>query len=168
MNSRNLRKALLALLMAASTALAGPPTVHAGGPPVAGDRVDPAIADGSAARELNRARARWKGSSVRRYRFRVKRVCYCVPPANAVVRVHGRRAVRVSPRGWLGPRNVPQLYRVIGEAIKSKAAKLEVAYHPKSGYPRRIYIDYLALGADDEIGYSVRWLRRLGPKRSGR
>lgn len=151
---------LAALLLAAPAG--------AGAAPAPVPEVDPAITDGTAARELAAARARWKEAGPAAYRFRIVRTCFCLPPRTTVARVRGRRVIRVSHRRWWGPRNVPQTFRVIGQAIKSEAAALEVTYDRKRGFPRRIWIDHIAMAVDDEIGYRIPWLKPLPTRPPGR
>ncbi|MBN8867587.1 MAG: hypothetical protein J0H98_08530 [Solirubrobacterales bacterium] len=123
--------------------------------------VDPSITDGTAVREFNQARSLWRDSGVVSYRMKVSRSCYCVSPHQAVVTVRLGKVARVSAKGWIGPRTVPAMFRVIGQAIKSKVATLDVSYHPRLGFAKRTSIDYIAMAIDDEIGYRITGFKRL-------
>lgn len=128
-------------------------------------KVDPAITDGTAAREFKAAREKWLGKKIRNYRFTVERYCFCVGPGKVKITVRNGKPARIHPRPWHGPRTVPGMFRVIGQAIKRKAADLEVRYHPRLGFAKRVSIDYIAMAADDEIGYRISAFKRLKPRR---
>jgi uncharacterized protein DUF6174 len=120
--------------------------------PAHADPVDPAIADGSAQRRLDAARARWAAAGLRTYSFRVERQCFCVP-ARAVIAVRRGRPVH-PPAQLRDVATVPRLLRVVQRAIDGRVTSLRVHYG-RRGVPRSISIDHSRGIADDEIGYSV-------------
>lgn len=143
---------LLSSLVAATPALAlDPPTT------------DPSITDGTAAREFNQARAKWRQAGIAGYRMKVGRSCFCPGPHEVNVEVRPGRKIQVSDSEWTGPRTVPQMFRVIGQAIKRGVGSLDVKYSPGSGLPRRVSIDYIVMAVDDELAYSISSFSRLRP-----
>jgi hypothetical protein len=44
---------------------------------------------------------------------------------------------------------------LLAAAIEQGAARVDVTYHPILGYPERIALDYDAVMADDEFGYTL-------------
>ncbi len=123
--------------------------------------VDDGIETGAAAQALARARGRWRAEGLADYRFRQRLVCFCPvgrtkPRTLTVLR---RRAVRP---GKVHRRyaTVPRLFRLIDRAIERRVSGLSVRYG-KTGFPRRISIDYDDLAADEELGLVNTRLRRL-------
>ena len=101
------------------------------------DAADPpaiahSIEDGTAASELDRARAEFASLKLKRYRYRH--------------RVNGRRPVV--------RRNVAPLFRIIRRAIARKAGRLEVTYG-RTGFPRRIAVEQTTHRA-----YALRVIKR--------
>jgi hypothetical protein len=117
--------------------------------------VDPAIADGSAQRRLDAARARWDAAGLRSYRFRIARQCFC-PPEYTARRVLEVRRGRPQhpPADLLNVATVPRLLRVVQRAIDDRVASLEVRYG-RRGVPRAIAVDRSRMIADEEVGYRV-------------
>ena len=127
------------------------------------EQVDPDITSGKAAREFKQAREKWLGWGVSNYRMRVHRSCYCVTPFEVDVTVRNGKPVKVSDRPWYGPFTVPGMFRIIGQAIKRKVAILDVSYDGRLGFPKRAWIDYIAMAADDETGYRITRFKTLKP-----
>jgi len=123
--------------------------------------VDPAITDGSAALSLQAARTRWREAKVTSYRMTIIRTCLCLGPDFVRVTVRNRRPVRLSAKGWRGPRTVPGMFRVVNEAVTNRVAQLDVTYDQALGLPRKIMIDRIAPAVDDEIGYRIKSFSRL-------
>ena len=152
-----MKKLLAATSVLLAFVLAGPGTAEEPEP------VDPGITSGAAAREFKQAREKWLGWGVRDYRMTVSRSCFCPSPQEITVTVRKGKAVRISARPWYGPRTVPAMFRIVGQAIKRKVAVLEVKYDGRLGYPKQTSIDYIALAADDEMGYRLSGFRTLRP-----
>ena len=115
--------------------------------------------NGSAQRELDAARERWRAAGLRSYRFRARLQCFCAPsfraPAVIVVR-HGRP---VDPPDRLRDvATVPRLLRKVQRAIDERVAGLSVRYG-RRGVPRSIWIDSSRRIADEEVGYVVERFR---------
>jgi hypothetical protein len=120
------------------------------------DVVDPSIADGSAQRALDAARARWRATGLRSYRFRVARRCFCNPAANApaVIVVRDGRPVD-PPRRLRFVATVTRLFRKVQHAIDDRVDGLSVRYGSRRGIPRSISIDFVRMLADEEVSYVV-------------
>jgi len=149
--------AVLISLFACGTAFAG------NGGKSAQEKVDPDITSGKAARELSQARDKWLGWGVSDYRMTVHRSCFCAGPMKVTITVRHGKVKKVSDRPWYGPWTVPGMFKILGEAIKRKAAVLDVKYDGRLGFPKRAYIDYIAMAADDEMGYRITDFKTLKP-----
>ena len=125
------------------------------------DQPDPAIIDGSAQRALDHARAQWRRSGIRSYRYEVKPVCFCRPDGWDVYIVRGNRSRY--PKDTYS--TVPRLLRAVQDAIDGKSNELRVTYS-RRGVPRSLYAyprsprpdTYIA---DAQDGFDLRRFRRL-------
>jgi hypothetical protein len=149
-------RAIVAVAVAA--ALVGAAPAAAAGP---GDTVDPKIADGTAQRELDAARARWRAFDVDTYRYRAHLECFCGPStiAPAVLVVRDGRPVD-PPRRLRRIATIPRLFRQVQRAIDDRVAALTVRYG-KRGVPRTVRIDPSLMIADEEISYIAGRVRHL-------
>ena len=120
---------------------------------------------------LAAARAQWTAAAPGEYELVQARLCECAPEWMRASRVVVRRpAPGVGAAGELivsvadtepgapvsaeragAVRGVAGLFAVVEDAIAREAAQLVVTYDPAYGYPTRIYIDYRADVADDEL-----------------
>ncbi len=149
------RAVLLALTLVACAA--APTAAQDEAPP------DPSIADGSAQRDLDAARAAWKAGGLMSYRWRIARGCFCPEPYT--------RARNVTVRGGVPSKRtanevrefatVTRLFRIVQSAIDRKVAVLTVSYDARLGYPRRVWIDVSPMIADEETSYRASRLTRL-------
>jgi hypothetical protein len=119
------------------------------------NEVDPSIADGSAQRALDSARARWREHGPRNYRYRVRLGCFCTPdalePRNFVVR--GGKP-RHPPKGWKYASTAPRLLKLVQEAIDDRPQHLFVRYR-KNGLLKELSVDRSEMIADEEYSYFV-------------
>lgn len=114
------------------------------------------------------ARARWADDAPAAYRLTLHRSCFCPPeyrgPFEVVVRDGEVETVRYEgdavdvERGL----SVEGLFRLIEEAYARDAERVDVQFDPTWGYPARLYIDYEAQMADEEVGYEVTAMEPLG------
>ena len=145
------------LLIVVLALAAAPPAAGAG----AQQDVDPQIADGSAQRALDAARARWRATGLRSYDFRVALLCFC---SEDVRRPHDLRVRGGRPIGPGPPRHlrevatVPRMHRVVQAAIDARVDGLSVRYG-RRGLPRRIDIDADRGVADEEHSFEAGRLR---------
>jgi hypothetical protein len=120
---------------------------------------DPGIADGSAQRALDQARARWNRLKIRNYDYEVMVTCFC--PYTGWVRVQVRNTVPTTrsqaAAGELA--TVPRLFRQIQQAIDTPAHQLDVRYGAR-GVPVHVYSDPIQYAADDEHGFGIRRFKR--------
>lgn len=157
----SVRKLLAAIMLALvfGCLVAGPASAS---PPLFPPEVpDPAITDGSAARALSQARAKWRKAGIRSYRMKVTRYCLCPPPNEIRVTVRRAGVVRASVRRWSGPRSVPAMFREVHRAIKAGVPELKVEYHPRFAFVKSVWVDNIRMAMDDEIGYRISGFRRL-------
>jgi uncharacterized protein DUF6174 len=152
-----MRAALSAVVLVLVVA-AAPAAVAQTGPPAT---VDPHIVDGSAARALGHARARWRASAITSYSFEVRVACFCRP--TGFRRVVVVRGVPRHPASQLARvATVPRMFVLIAAAIRRRYAGLDVVYGPR-GVPRRISLDPDARIADEETTYAIRRFVRRRP-----
>ncbi len=145
----------LAALIIVVVALAAPPAA------AAQQDVDPQIADGSAQRALDAARARWRATGLRSYDFRVALLCFCPEDVRRprLLRVRSGRPIGPGPPRHLREvATVPRMHRVVQAAIDARVDGLDVRYG-RRGLPRRIDIDASRGIADDEHSFEAGRLR---------
>lgn len=155
------RASALVLLAAGALALAPAAAAQAPTPGDPGAEPDVTISDGTAARQLADARARWRAVGFASYRTRIAIRCFCpasVTATRTVVVRRGRTVGRV-PSHLRDVATVPRLFARIDEAIRAGAATLDVRY-ARSGRPTSIYVDRSRMIADEERGIVVRSFAR--------
>jgi hypothetical protein len=145
-----------AATLSAAVALAAP------APASARPAVDPDIVNGTEQQRLDAARATWRGSGVRSYRFRVARQCFCPVRVTkpAVITVRDGRPVD-APRRLRKVATITRLFRVVQRAIDDRVDGLIVRYGSERGIPRKIHIDFEQMLFDEEVGYVVDRFRPL-------
>ena len=114
------------LLIVVLALAAAPPAAGAG----AQQDVDPQIADGSAQRALDAARARWRATGLRSYDFRVALLCFCSEDVRRPrhLRVRGGRPIGPGPPRHLREvATVPRMHRVVQAAIDARVDGLTCA-----------------------------------------
>jgi len=142
-----------------------------GGTPAGPATHTPAAA--TAARgELDAARARWRARGPAAYSVVVSRACECLPeatrPALLVVRRTDGGAGEVvesatyADNGAAVPAEyaayfyaVEGMFKLVADALSAGADQVSVEYDAELGYPRRVYIDYDAVMADEEAIYAL-------------
>ncbi|MCW2958248.1 MAG: hypothetical protein JWP18_1051 [Solirubrobacterales bacterium] len=159
MHSR-IRTAAAVPLLAVVALAGGTPAGHAQAPG-SGETPDPAIADGSAQRDLTVARARWKAAHVRSYRVRVALGCFCPESIRRprTITVLGG-SPRRPPSHLKDVATVPRMFRLIQRSIDRGVAGLDVTYGAR-GVPRTITIDVSRMIADEESYYTIDRFVRL-------
>ena len=101
--------ALLVITAAPAPAQSPPPKV-----------VDPAIASGQAAKDLAAARALWKRTGPRSYRYRIAVQCFCVRREAPTITVRGGRPVG-GRKAADDTSTLPRLFRAVDGAIAGGA-----------------------------------------------
>lgn len=114
----------------------------------------------------DRQKARWDQQNILDYRYTLRVVCFCPPPAGQKLRIEVKNGQTLSVKDAQTGEAVDsafleryttinKLFQIITEAEARGAAKLEVQYNPDFGFPTNTFIDYIAQAADDELGFSV-------------
>jgi hypothetical protein len=113
--------------------------------------------------DLEEARRTWSRQGYDSYTFKVSQFCFCVAESRgtfAVTVIRGRVAsvtdVETGAPGTPGPLvplTVEALFAKVEDAIDRDAARIEVRYDPRLGYPQEIAIDFVELAVDDEVTY---------------
>ena len=146
---------LLTLALAAGAALALPAGAQQGPP----DTPDPSIADGSAQRALDKARARWDRLKIRNYDYEVRQVCFCPSTGWLLVKVRDGVPTKSSQAKAGDLATVPRLFREIKRAIKRPVHRLNVNYGAR-GVPTEVFTDPIQLVVDEQGGFNVRRFKR--------
>lgn len=108
--------------------------------------------------QLERAQARWarQRQHVRDYNYRLEIGCFCPEEVRGPHMLRVRRARPVRPRRETARYDtVPELFEVVDDALDGRAARLDVRYDRRRGFPRSISVDRRRDTADDEITISV-------------
>jgi hypothetical protein len=153
---------VLAALLAACSA-PDPITLPPGpsGDPASGPASD------EAPRELALARERWEAAGPAAYEMTLRRSCFCPPDWRGPFRVTVRDGAVASVTYEGAPVDaeravtVDALFDLVADAAARRAERLDVVYDPDWGYPARLFIDYDARIADEEVGYEVEAFRPL-------
>jgi len=121
------------------------------------------------AQEFARSRARWNASAIADYEYRYQRVCECHPdePADTIVTVREGQitAVRYSRSDYASDvpvapdrlswfRTVDDLFTLI-ESARGRKALVRATFDENYGFPRTVYIDYIADLVGDEVQLTV-------------
>jgi len=126
--------------------------------------------DDSPARELARARNRWRREAPRDYSYDFEMYCFCGGDLTrtATVRVRNGAVYEVvyadngrpvPPENRSAYRTIDGLFELIGDAINRDADHIDIEYDSRYGYPRSASIDYRFRWADDEVSFRVRRFR---------
>jgi len=147
---------VLAAAAAAGAAFALPAGAQTGLPPAT---PDPGIADGSAQRALDQARARWKRLKIRNYDYEVIQICFCPSTGWQLIKVRNGVPTKRSQAAAGEIATVPRMFREIQELIDMKAHRLTVRYGAR-GVPAEVQSDPIQYAVDDEGGFDVRRFKR--------
>ena len=116
--------------------------------------------------ELQAARVRWHQQAPAAYVYTLFRSCECademtgpvlvtVRDGEVISRIYTRTGQAVAPGLVVAFPSVEGLFAIIDDAHARHAAQVDVQYDPALGFPATIFIDYVRVMADDEIGYSA-------------
>lgn len=119
-----------------------------------------------ALQQLEKNRKLWESQGIDDYSFTLQRSCFCRGDDRRPIHIQVRDGKVVAakfadtgeplpPSMDYAKKTIPDLFNEVAQAIKEKAARLEVSYDPTYGFPTSIFIDRSELIADEEIGYSV-------------
>jgi hypothetical protein len=113
------------------------------------------------ANHLGEQRALWASQGLTDYTFDVVRICYCQFVADVRVTVKDGVITGVTELASEVARD-PELFRTIDgffdlvqDAYDRDAHEVQVEFDPSRGYPTRIWIDYVLMIADEEMGFTL-------------
>ena len=113
------------------------------------------------ANHLGEQRALWASQGLTDYTFDVVRICYCQFVADVRVTVKDGVITGVTELASEVARD-PELFRTIDglfdlvqDAYARDAHEVQVEFDPSRGYPTRIWIDYVQMMADEEVGFTL-------------
>jgi hypothetical protein len=119
------------------------------------DGVAPSIADGSAQRALDAARARWRNAGPRSYSYRARVSCFCtvesVRPHTFVVR---DRKPRHPAKHFKELATAARLFKLVQHSIDDRPDGLTVKYY-ENGLLKELGVDRSSTTSDDEVTYFV-------------
>lgn len=106
-------------------------------------------------------RTLWETQRLTDYTFDVSRVCYCqfrgdvrVTVKDGVITGVTELASEVArdPETF---RTIDGLFDLVQDAYARDAHEVQVEFDPSRGYPTRIWIDYVQMMADEEVGFTL-------------
>lgn len=110
------------------------------------------------------AKQTWQNAGIQNYRFTLQTICFCIPEeAIRVVVTNGQvsSATFVPSGAPLGAgrlntiKSLSGLFDTADQAYARGAAQVRFTGNGQYGYIENLYIDYDAMIADEEIGYTV-------------
>jgi hypothetical protein len=116
------------------------------------------------ANRLGEQRSLWTAQGLTDYTFDVKRVCFCYLVADVRVTVVGgviTGVTDIATGDALGSdlmkefRTINSLFDLVQDAYNRNAHEVQVEFDPSRGYPTRIWIDYVLMIADEEMGFTL-------------
>jgi hypothetical protein len=138
---------------------------------VLGRGISPTPQNPSAA-QLQRNKQLWAKQNISKYRYTLRRSCFCLPKATEPVMIAVRNGKVTSivaasngqpanPEYFTKYDSIAKLFEIVEDAIARKAYRLSVTYHPTLGYPTKIDIDYDKQMADEELSLTIENLQAL-------
>ena len=106
-------------------------------------------------------RTLWEAQRLTDYTFDVSRVCYCQFRGDVRVTVKDGVITGVSElasevaRDPETFRTIDGLFDLVQDAYDRDAHEIQVEFDPGRGYPTRIWIDYVEMMADEEMGFTL-------------
>ena len=106
-------------------------------------------------------RTLWETQRLTDYTFDVSRVCYCQFMGDVRVTVQGGVITGVTElasevaRDPETFRTIDGLFDLVQDAYDRDAHEVQVEFDPGRGYPTRIWIDYVQMMADEEVGFTL-------------
>ena len=113
------------------------------------------------ANHLGEQRALWASQGLTDYTFDVVRICYCQFVADVRVTVKDGVITGVTElasevaRDPETFRTIDGLFDLVQDAYARDAHEVQVEFDPSRGYPTRIWIDYVLMIADEEMGFTL-------------
>ena len=110
---------------------------------------------------LGEQRAFWASQGLADYTFDVKKVCECLFVGDVRVTVKDGVITGVTElasevaRDPETFRTIDGLFDLVQDAYDRDAHEVQVEFDPDRGYPTRIWIDYVLMIADEEIGFTL-------------
>ena len=106
-------------------------------------------------------RTLWETQRLTDYTFDVRRVCYCqfvgdvrVTVKDGVITGVTELASEVA-RDPDTFRTIDGLFDLVQDAYDRDAHEVQVDFNPSRGYPTRIWIDYVEMMMDEEMGFTL-------------
>jgi hypothetical protein len=110
------------------------------------------------------ARQQWLSAASANYHYTLARSCFCVPESAIEIQVQAGRAtsarfvetgVAVDAQRLATLPTITDLYALLDAAYAQDAAMVRFSIDPAHAYLLSIFIDYNALMADEEVGYTI-------------
>lgn len=116
---------------------------------------------------LTQNRQKWDALKATHYRFKLNIGCYCAFRSQMPLSIEVKDGKVVSMLDQNGQpasessdifdkyNTVEKLFETLQAALTGEADKTTIDYNAQDGYPENVYIDYIALAADDERSFTV-------------
>jgi len=112
-------------------------------------------------------RQKWESQNITHYRFNLAISCFCAFSDKMPLTIEIQDGQVVSMVDNQGQpvtdfketfdqyNSIEKLFATLDSAENGGADKVTVTYNAEFGYPESVYIDYIEMAADDEIGFTV-------------
>lgn len=121
--------------------------------------------------EVNRLK--WKQNKLNIYQFQFQWQCFCTPdyvvPVLVTVNrgaitkvVDAKSGQPVSVNRYKNYLTMGGLFDFVQSAIDENAIQIDANYHPKYGFPTKVWIDWNRMIADEEKGFLITELKQKG------
>lgn len=116
------------------------------------------------------AKNAWESSGIRDYEFRLQQGCFCPPELFPELKVTVRNGEVVQAMNGetllvgsaLGDvPTISRLYRMLDEVSAREGGSVQFGVAGSTGQLTNVYLDYDRHAYDEEMGYSIRFFRRI-------
>ena len=114
--------------------------------------------------DFNAALQQWKAAGIHDYSFTFYQSCFCLGRQPTRITVRGdkvqsatnvRGGAAVKPEEVGRPLTLTDIFQQIADGYAKPADHITLTLNPDYGYPERVYIDYYANMADEELSYTI-------------
>lgn len=114
--------------------------------------------------EFTTAQQKWQAAGIQNYSFTLFQGCFCPggQPMRITVRygeVQSATSLRdgtpVEAKTMGKPLTMAEILQKIEAAYARPADHITLTLNPEYGYPEQVYIDYVAMMADEELSYTI-------------
>jgi hypothetical protein len=118
----------------------------------------------TARQEFTVALHKWQAAGMHDYRFTLFQSCFCPGGQPLRITVQNDRVLRVTnvrdgtdalPEAGVQAPTMDEIFQKIEAAYAKPADHIRLTLNAEYGYPEEVFIDYVAMMADEELRYSI-------------